>query len=208
MKKSALAAALLSLAACSPPNLLSGINRFVPGDHGARRVAEGITFAPVTGLKLDVWAPPRSDHKLPVVIFLYGGGWVAGSRSGYAFAGAGYAGQGFITVVPDYRMVPTVRFPSFVDDGALAVKWTRDHIAEYGGDPDRIAVAGHSAGSYNAAMLALDPHYLRDAGVPAGTIKAAALLSGPYASTPSPNNAGAMRLGAGPARPRPSRSTS
>jgi acetyl esterase/lipase len=79
-------------------------------------------------------------------------GWVAGSRSGYAFAGAGYAGQGFITVVPDYRLVPTVRFPAFIEDGALAVKWTRDHIAALGGDPDRIAVAGHSAGSYNAAI--------------------------------------------------------
>ena len=180
MKKPALVAALLSLAACSPPNLLSTLNKFVPGDNGAHRVAEGVTFAPDRGLKLDVWAPRPTDHKLPVVIFLYGGGWVAGSRGGYSFAGSGYAGQGFVTVVPDYRLVPTVRFPAFVDDGALAVKWTRDNIARFGGDPDRIALAGHSAGSYNAAMLALDPHFLRDAGVPAGTIKAAALLSGPY----------------------------
>lgn len=180
MKKPALVAALLSLAACSPPNLLSTLNKFVPGDNGAHRVAEGVTFAPDRGLKLDVWAPRATDHKLPVVIFLYGGGWVAGSRGGYSFAGSGYAGQGFVTVVPDYRLVPTVRFPAFVDDGALAVKWTRDNIARFGGDPDRIALAGHSAGSYNAAMLALDPHFLRDAGVPAGTIKAAALLSGPY----------------------------
>ncbi len=180
MKKPAFVAALLLLASCSPPDLLSGINRFVPGDNGAHRVAEGVTFAPDRGLKLDVWAPRATDHKLPVVIFLYGGGWVAGSRGGYSFAGSGYAGQGFVTVVPDYRLVPTVRFPAFVDDGALAVKWTRDNIARFGGDPDRIALAGHSAGSYNAAMLALDPHFLRDAGVPAGTIKAAALLSGPY----------------------------
>ena len=180
MKKPALVAALLSLAACSPPNLLSTLNKFVPGDNGAHRVAEGVTFAPDRGLKLDVWAPRATDHKLPVVIFLYGGGWVAGSRGGYSFAGSGYAGQGFVTVVADYRLVPTVRFPAFVDDGALAVKWTRDNIARFGGDPDRIALAGHSAGSYNAAMLALDPHFLRDAGVPAGTIKAAALLSGPY----------------------------
>jgi acetyl esterase/lipase len=180
MKMPALAAALLSLASCSPPDLLSGLNKFVPGDGGAHRVAEGVAFAPDRGLKLDVWAPRATDHKLPVVIFLYGGGWVAGSRGGYSFAGSGYAGQGFVTVVPDYRLVPTVRFPAFVDDGALAVKWTRDNIARFGGDPDRIALAGHSAGSYNAAMLALDPHFLRDAGVPAGTIKAAALLSGPY----------------------------
>lgn len=204
MKRSALAAILLALvSACSPPNLLSGINRFVPGDHGARRVAEGVTFAPVTGLKLDVWAPAKdrkaaSSHQLPVIIFLYGGGWVAGSRSGYAFAGAGYAGQGFITVVPDYRLVPTVRFPAFIEDGAQVVKWTRDHIAALGGDPDRIAIAGHSAGSYNAAMLALDPHYLADAGVPAGTIKAAALLSGPYDFYPFTEQRGRDALGQWP----------
>jgi acetyl esterase/lipase len=195
MKMPALAAALLSLASCSPPDLLSGLNKFVPGDAGAHRVAEGVAFAPDRGLKLDVWAPRATDHKLPVVIFLYGGGWVAGSRGGYSFAGSGYAGQGFVTVVPDYRLVPTVRFPAFVDDGALAVKWTRDNIARYGGDPDRIALAGHSAGSYNAAMLALDPHFLRDAGVPAGTIKAAALLSGPYDFYPFTEMRGRDALG-------------
>ncbi len=198
MKTSALAAALLSLASCSPPDLLSGLNNFVPGDSGAHRVAEGVSFAPDRGLKLDVWSPRRANHPLPVVIFLYGGGWVAGSRGGYAFAGSAYAGQGFVTVVPDYRLVPSVRFPAFVEDGALAVKWTREHIADYGGDPNRIALAGHSAGSYNAAMLALDGHFLRDAEVPAGTIRAVALLSGPYDFYPFTEQRGRDALGAWP----------
>lgn len=198
MKKPALVAALLSLAACSPPNLLSTLNKFVPGDNGAHRVAEGIAFAPNRGLKLDVWAPRATGHPLPVVIFLYGGGWVAGSRGGYGFAGSAYAGQRFVTVVPDYRLVPAVHFPAFIEDGALAVKWTRDNIARFGGDPNRIALAGHSAGSYNAAMLALDGHYLRDAGVPAGTIKAAALLSGPYDFYPFTEQRSRDALGAWP----------
>lgn len=180
MRKLSLASAAIALTACSPPSLLSSLNSLIPGDHGAHRVAEGIVFAPDNGLKLDVWSPGRSDHKLPVVVFLYGGGWVGGSRGGYAFAGSAYAGQGFVTVVPDYRLVPSVRFPTFLEDGAEAVRWTRDNISRFGGDPNRIALAGHSAGAYNAAMLALDPHFLRDAGVPARTIKAAALLSGPY----------------------------
>jgi len=170
----------------------------VPGDNGAYRVAEGIAFAPDRGLKLDVWAPRATGHPLPVVIFLYGGGWVAGSRGGYGFAGSAYAGQRFVTVVPDYRLVPAVHFPAFIEDGALAVKWTRDNIARFGGDPNRIALAGHSAGSYNAAMLALDGHYLRDAGVPAGTIKAAALLSGPYDFYPFTEQRSRDALGAWP----------
>jgi acetyl esterase/lipase len=190
--------AALTLSACSPPALLSSVNRFLPGDNGARRVAEGVTFAPDRALKLDVWAPRPDGRPRPVVVFLYGGGWVAGSRGGYAFAGSGYAGQGFVTVVPDYRLVPSVRFPAFVEDGALAVKWTRDNIARYGGDPNRIAVAGHSAGAYNAAMLTLDPRFLREAGAPAGTIKAAALLSGPYDFYPFTEQRGRDALGAWP----------
>ena len=186
------------LGSCTAPGLLTGINGLLPGDAGAHRIAEAVPFGPSERLKLDVWSPRRVGHALPVVIFLYGGGWVAGSRTDYGFAGSAYAGQGFVTVVPDYRLVPGVRFPSFVEDGALAVKWTRDNIARYGGDPDRIVLAGHSAGSYNAAMLALDPHFLRDAGVPAGTIKAAALLSGPYDFYPFTEQRGRDALGGWP----------
>ena len=197
MNCTALLAPLLALAACSPPALLTGLDRLTPGEGGTR-VASGVPFTPE--LKLDVYAPPhvRQGARLPVVIFYYGGGWVAGSRGGYGFAGSAYAGQGFVTVVPDYRLVPGVRFPTFVQDSALAVKWTRDHVAEFGGDPNRIAVAGHSAGAYNAAMMTLDPHYLRDAGVPAGTIKAAALLSGPYDFYPFTEMRGRDALGQWP----------
>ena len=197
MKRTALLAPLLALAACSPPALLTGLDRLTPGEGGTR-VASGVAFTPT--LKLDIYAPPHTapNAHLPVVIFYYGGGWVAGSRGGYGFAGSAYAGQGFVTVVPDYRLVPGVRFPAFLQDSAMAVKWTRDHIADYGGDPNRIAVAGHSAGAYNAAMITLDPHYLRDAGVPAGTIRAAALLSGPYDFYPFTEMRGRDALGAWP----------
>lgn len=200
MKKPFVAALAAFLAACTPQGLLNGVNQLLPGDNGAHRVASAIPFGSDPRLKLDIWSPrrTRAARPLPVVIFLYGGGWVAGSRTDYAFAGSAYAGQGFITVVPDYRLVPEVRFPTFVEDGALAVKWTRDHIAQYGGDPSRIALAGHSAGSYNAAMLALDPHFLRDAGVPPGTIRAAALLSGPYDFYPFTEQRGRDALGAWP----------
>lgn len=201
MKNKILATVYLAICACSPASLLSSLNSLVPGDAGAHRVAEGVSFASDRGLKLDVWSPRGADHKLPVVIFFYGGGWVGGSRTGYAFAGSAYAGQGFVTVVPDYRLVPKVRFPAFLDDGALAVKWTRDNIARFGGDPNRIALAGHSAGSYNAAMLALDPHFLRDVGVPPNTIKAAALLSGPYDFYPFTEQRGRDALGGWP-RPK------
>ena len=191
--KNALLAPLLALTACSPPSLLTTLDHLTPGG-GSRQVASGVAFT--SELKLDVYAPSgRHARPLPVVIFYYGGGWVAGSRGGYGFAGNAFASQGFVTVVPDYRLVPGVHFPAFLQDSALAVKWTRDHIAQYGGDPGRISVSGHSAGAYNAAMIALDPHYLRDIGVDPKIIRSAALLSGPYDFYPFTERRGRDALG-------------
>ena len=197
MKNFAFLAPLLALAACSPPALLTSLDRLTPGE-GGRKVASGVQFTPE--LKLDVYAPPHvaKGAGLPVVIFYYGGGWVGGSRGGYGFAGNAFASQGFVTVVPDYRLVPGVRFPTFLQDSAMAVKWTRDHIADYGGDPRRISVAGHSAGAYNAAMIALDEHYLRDIGVDPKIIRSAALLAGPYDFLPFNEQRGRDALGAWP----------
>ncbi len=191
---------LLALASCSAPGLLNGINRFVPGDGNARLAARGIAYGSQERQQLDVWTPgrPAANARLPVVIFFYGGGWVAGSRQDYGFAGSAFAGKGFVTIVPDYRLVPGVLFPAFVEDGALAVKWARDHAAEYGGDPNQITLAGHSAGGYNAAMLALDPHFLKDVGVDPKTIRAAALLAAPLDFYPFTDIRGRDALGQWP----------
>ncbi|NUS99492.1 MAG: alpha/beta hydrolase [Sphingomonas sp.] len=189
--------ALLALAGCTPAGLLNTASRI--GGDPARLALRGAAYGGHPRQKLDVWAPPRpASQKLPVVIFFYGGGWVSGDRSDYGFAGRAFASRGFVAVVPDYRLVPEVRFPSFMEDGALAVKWVRDHIADYGGDPARITLAGHSAGSYVAAMLALDRHYLRDAGVEPTVVRAAALMSGPYDFYPFTEQRGRDALGAWP----------
>jgi acetyl esterase/lipase len=180
--------------------LLNGASRLA-GDSG-KLVAAGVSFGDDPRLKLDVWAPPgRSNAPLPVVVFFYGGGWVKGERGEYGFVGRAFASRGYITVIADYRLVPLVRFPTFVEDGAKAVKWTRDHIARFGGDPDRIVLSGHSAGSYIAAMLALDRHFLADAGVDPAIVRAAALLSGPYDFYPFTEQRGRDALGAWP-RPK------
>jgi acetyl esterase/lipase len=171
----AFAASLLS-----PPALLSVLDGAMGGALGAETSGSAIAFGS-HGQRLDVWRPAHTDGKpLPVLIFWYGGGWVNGSRSAYAFAARAYARQGFVVVMPDYRKVPDVRFPAFLVDGAQAVRWTHDHVRAFGGDPDRIAVAGHSAGAYTAVMLTLDPEWLRAEGVQPGVIKAAVGLCGPY----------------------------
>lgn len=162
----------------SGPALLDGIDRVTPG-AGATQLVSGQGFGS-HGQSLDIWSKESGGNaKAPVLVFFYGGGWVKGAREEYGFAARAYASKGFIVVVPDYRKVPQARFPAFIEDAADAVKWTRDNIARYGGDPDRIAVAGHSAGAHSAIMLALDPQWLAKAGAP-GAVKAAVGLSGPY----------------------------
>ena len=168
--------ALFALAACSGAQFINAVT----SDSGYSRT-RAIAFGE-QGLKLDVYAP---DHVLnaPVVVFFYGGSWqAAGSRdrSTYKFVGQALAAKGYVVVIPDYRLYPQVKYPDFLGDCAQAVKWAHDHAAAYGGDPARLVLMGHSAGAYNAAMLALDPEYLKAAGADRAWVRGMVGLAGPY----------------------------
>jgi len=170
------------LAGCSGFDVL---NLLAP--RGDFSVAADIAYGSDARQKLDVVSPKNriAGIKYPVVIFLYGGGWTSHSRREYRFAGEALASKGLVAVVADYRLFPEVKFPAPNTDAALALRWTRDHIAEYHGDPDAIFVMGHSAGAHIGALLSLDPSYARAVGVPDGTIKGFIGLAGPYAMVPS-----------------------
>ena len=176
-KRSMLALAGASLtAACSPLSLFATLS---PKDPAAVR-ARGETYGPDPRQRLDVYTPRRRPEGSPVAVFFYGGSWDSGRRQDYNWVGRAMAAKGFVTVVPDYRLFPQVRFPGFLQDGALAVAWAAAHAAAYGGDGRRIVLTGHSAGAYNAVMLGLDTSYLRAAGADPGAVRALAGLSGPY----------------------------
>jgi len=131
--------------------------------------------------RLDVYRPPYDpEAEPPVVVFFYGGAWSSGNRDDYRFVGQFLASQGFTVVIPDYRLRPEVAFPAFLEDGARVLRWTQDHIAIQGGDPRRIFLIGHSAGAYNAMMLALDRRYGAAAGFDATRIRGVVGLAGPY----------------------------
>jgi acetyl esterase/lipase len=89
--------------------------------------------------------------------------------------------------VADYRLYPEVRFPSFLADSALALAWGLKHAAEQGGNPQKLFVMGHSAGAYNAAMLALDPRWLAAAGHTPSELAGFIGLAGPYEFLPMTN---------------------
>jgi acetyl esterase/lipase len=165
-------------AACAPLSLFA---TFSPTDPAAREVHDA-AFGPEAYQRLDVYGPPRmpGQDAAPIAVFFYGGSWDSGRRQDYSWVGKALASRGFVTVVPDYGLYPKVRYPVFLQDGALAVRWAQDHAKAFGGDPNRIVLVGHSAGAYNAAMIALDERYLKAAGVDPSHIRALAGLSGPY----------------------------
>ncbi len=168
------------VAACSPLGTLNGLNNLAPGDRGVRKLASGVAFGSDPRQRLDVYGPARADGPAPVVAFFYGGSWASGSRAGYGFAAKAFASRGYTVVIPDYRLVPDVHFPAFVEDGAAAIAWTQASIAAHGGDPARVALVGHSAGAHIAMLLALDPRWLRAAGSDPARLRAAVGIAGPY----------------------------
>jgi len=109
--------------------------------------------------KLDIYVPKGKTHA-PVLFFVHGGAWKSGDRSNYVPLGNRYALAGLVTVVPSYRLAPKHPHPAQIEDVAAAFAWTVRHIAQYGGDTNRIYAAGHSAGGHLVALLSLDGEYL------------------------------------------------
>lgn len=174
------AALTATLTACS------GFGFFVanaPVPFGAFKRSTDLPYGENARQRLDVFSPQSGER--PVVVFFYGGSWTMGQKSQYAFVGAALATRGYVAVIPDYRLYPEVRFPELLADPARAVSWVRQHAREFGGDPERIVLMGHSAGAHMAAMLALNDQYLAQAGVPPHSIVGLIGLSGPYALVPN-----------------------
>ncbi|MBD8532518.1 MULTISPECIES: alpha/beta hydrolase [unclassified Massilia] len=171
-----------AISACSPLSLVNAVS-----PAGAVEATTALRYGADPRNMLDVYRPAANADKAPVIVFFYGGNWVSGQREDYAFVGRALAARGFVVVVPDYRLYPQVRYPDFLIDGAAAVAWTAREIAGHGGDPAHIFVMGHSAGAYNAAMLALDPRWLGKQGLKPDMLRGWIGLAGPYDFLPVQN---------------------
>ena len=156
-------------------SLLGLLNAITPKSGQSRSVASGLSYGPRSRQCLDLFAPRQPSGSLPVIVFIYGGSWNEGDRRDYRFVGRALAALGYLVAVPDYRLVPEVEYPRFLEDCAAAVHLVTDVAAQYGGDASRLALMGHSAGAYNAVMLALHPGYDL-----AKRLSAVVGLSGPY----------------------------
>jgi acetyl esterase/lipase len=152
-------------------------------DRDGLTVVEDVSFDPEHQLAMDVYRPV-GDATLPTLVFFYGGSWKSGRREWYRWAGQMLARQGFVVAVPDYRHWPPVRVEGFLQDAARAVAYVHAHAAEWHGDPDRLFLVGHSAGSYIASMLAVEPRWLEVNGMKPTQITAVVGLAGPYDFVP------------------------
>jgi acetyl esterase/lipase len=170
----ALALAVLA-AGCSA---LAFVNETAPANTYSRTA--NIAYGTHPRQQLDVYVPAEPQGRAPVVVFFYGGSWRTGARSDYLFVGEALASRGIVAVVADYRLYPEVRFPDFLSDSARAVAWTVENIERFGGDSARVFVMGHSAGAYNAAMVAFEPRYLASTGTPPRALRGFVGIAGPY----------------------------
>ncbi len=147
---------------------------------GASIAVQTQTYSPQHDLKLDIYRPSPGATSAPVALFFYGGSWRNGSREEYAFVGKALAAHGILAIVADYRKYPQGRFPDFQTDAAAATRWTIHHAREWGGDPARVFLVGHSSGAQIVALLATDARYLTAEGLKPRDLAGVVGLAGPY----------------------------
>jgi acetyl esterase/lipase len=171
-----------ALAGCA-----SGLNKLKPSSTFA--FTDGVGYGPNPRQKLDVYQPatPAPPGGWPVVVFFYGGSWHWGNRAEYTFAGEALASRGVLALIADYRLYPEARYPDFLDDSAMATAYALREARRLGGNPQRVYVMGHSAGAYNAAMVALDERWLKAQGQSPASLAGWIGLAGPYEFLPISN---------------------
>ena len=179
-----LALAIFFLAGCSATGVLNTVT-----PSSSYTLNANVAYGKHPRQKLDVYVPTASQPPAgwPVIVFFYGGSWNTGERTQYQFVGEALAARGVLTLVADYRLYPEVRYPDFLSDSAQALAFGLDHAVRLGGDQKRVYVMGHSAGGYNAAMLALDARWLNATGHRPNELAGWIGLAGPYDFLPIVN---------------------
>ncbi|MEZ5975203.1 MAG: alpha/beta hydrolase [Planctomycetota bacterium] len=121
---------------------------------------------------------PRDAHDAPVVVYVHRGEWIKGDKPEVSFKPKLLNESGTVLVSVNYRLSEEAQHPAQVDDVAAAVRWVYDHIADYGGSPERIVLMGHSAGCHIASMVGLDPRPLAKVGLTPGVLRGVVCWSG------------------------------
>jgi arylformamidase len=133
---------------------------------------------------LDVYSPPHAKD-LPVVVWIHGGGWQTGDKSDVQIKPQFFMDKSFVFVSVNYRLLPSVDMATIVRDVAKSIRWVHDHIAEFGGDPKRLFIMGHSAGAQLAALICTDDRYLKAEGLSLAITKGCVPVDGDTYDVPA-----------------------
>jgi acetyl esterase/lipase len=133
---------------------------------------------------LDIYSPKEAQNR-PVVFWIHGGGWQTGDKSSVQVKPQFFTDQGYVFVSTNYRLLPSVEMELIIRDIAKSIHWVHDHVAEYGGDPQRILVMGHSAGAQLAALVSIDERYLKSEGLSLSIIKGCVPVDGDTYDVPA-----------------------
>lgn len=161
------------------PWLLLSLSVVPAPGAGNARIERDIAYSQAGGerIRLDVYAPSDGkDH--PVLIWIHGGAWQIGDKANVQSKPRAFNDRGYVFVSINYRFHPTVTYKEQAGDVAQAIRWVHDHARDYGGDPGRIFLMGHSAGAHLAALVATDGRYLEGAGLKPSDLRGVALLDG------------------------------
>jgi len=133
---------------------------------------------------LDIYSP-KGAKNVPVVFWIHGGGWQTGDKTSVQIKPQAFMDKGFVFVSTNYRLLPEVDMGTIIRDIAKSIHWVHDHISEYGGDPKRLLVMGHSAGAQLAAIVSIDERYLKAEGLNLSIIKACVPVDGDTFDVPA-----------------------
>lgn len=172
------------LSSCSPFRVIDLLV-----DSNGYTVEREQSYGDGPAMRMDIYSPKNHGNlNEDIIMFVYGGSWrsgrlFSGKKEYYRFVGKLFSSEGFTTIIPDYRVYPEVRFPSFVEDVAKAVKWIHTNM-NLNNDNRRLILVGHSAGAHIVSLLALDPNYFNEIGIDRSVLRGWVGLSGPYNFNP------------------------
>ncbi len=160
----------------NPSSLLSaGRHLWLPNSGVTER--RDVSYGPLDRHKLDIYEPSEIDEDTELIVFIYGGGWETGSKDLHRFIGRSWARQGYITILPNYRLAPDSTYPDQVEDVARSLTWVQNSYENF---PGSLYLAGHSAGAHLAALTGFSDKWRERAGLSPETISGYILLAGVY----------------------------
>ena len=146
-------------------------------------ISEDISYGHLARQKLDIYVPKIEQETFPVIVFFHGGRWTDGSKQQYKFVAMTLSSMGYVVVLPNTRLYPDVKFPTFAEDAAQSIAWVHKNISAYKGDQN-LFISGHSSGAHLGALIIADNSYLAAHGLKPNIVNAFAGMSGPYDFVP------------------------